>query len=101
MEKRSEPMSRRKAVWLLAALALCTGGAWAQDLSGDWQGTLAVGPSQLRLVLHVAKGDGATWKATLVSLDQSPDWGVGAPVDVKVQGSELELSIATLGGTYN
>ena len=91
-------MSRR-AVRILAALALCSGGASAQDLSGDWQG--ALGPAPLRLILHVEKGDGATWKATLASIDQSPDWGAATPVDaVTLQGSTLEFSIAAIRGSY-
>jgi pimeloyl-ACP methyl ester carboxylesterase len=93
-------MSRTKAAWILAALALCSGGASAQDLSGDWQG--ALGPAPLRLILHVEKGDGETWKASLASIDQSPDWGAATPVDaVTVQGSKLEFSIAALRGTYS
>ena len=85
---------------ILAALALCSGGASAQDLSGDWQG--ALGPAPLRLILHVEKGDGAAWKATLASIDQSPDWGAAMPVDaVTVEGSKLEFSVAAVRGTYS
>jgi hypothetical protein len=63
----------RTAMRILAALVLCSGGAAAQDLNGDWQGSL--GPTPLRLILHVEKGDGATWEATLASIDQSPTGG--------------------------
>ena len=94
-------MSRTRAVWILAALVLCSAGASAQDLSGDWQGTLAAGPRQLRLIVHVAKGDGGGWKGSVSSIDQSPDWGAGTPIDsITVQGSTIELSIAALRGTY-
>ena len=80
----------RRLAWILAALALCSGGASAQDLSGDWQGTLG---GALRLILHVEKSDGAAWKATLASIDQSPDPG-GMTVDaVTLQGSTLEFSM--------
>ena len=90
-------MSRR-AVRILAALALC-GGASAQDLSGDWQGALA---PTLRVILHVEKSDGATWKASLASIDQSPDRGAAMPVDaVTLQGSTLEFSIAAIRGSYS
>ena len=88
----------RSAIRLVAALILCSGGASAQDLSGDWQGSL--GPAPLRVILHLEKGDGATWKATLASIDQSPDRG-GMPVDaVTLQGSTLEFSIAAIRGTF-
>lgn len=29
----------------------------AQDITGGWQGTLSAGAQQLRIVLHIAKGD--------------------------------------------
>lgn len=93
-------MSRTRAAWIVVALVLC-GGASAQDLSGDWQGALGAGPQQLRLILRVAKGDGA-WKATLASIDQSPDWAATIPVDdVTVQGATFEFSIAALRGKYS
>ena len=89
----------RIAVLTFAALVLCGGAASAQDLSGDWQGALA---PALRVILHVEKGDGATWKATLASIDQSPDRGAAMPVDaVTLQGSTLEFSIAAIRGTYS
>jgi pimeloyl-ACP methyl ester carboxylesterase len=92
-------MSRRTA-GILLTLVLCSGGASAQDLSGDWQGSL--GPAPLRVILHVEKGDGATWKATLASIDQSPDRGAAMPVDaVTLQGSTLEFSIAAIRGSYS
>jgi pimeloyl-ACP methyl ester carboxylesterase len=89
----------RIAASIFAALVLCCGGVSAQDLSGDWQGSL--GPAPLRLILHVDKGDGEAWKATLASIDQSPDRGAAMPVDaVTLQGSTFEFSIAAIRGTY-
>jgi pimeloyl-ACP methyl ester carboxylesterase len=89
----------RIAVLTFAALVLCSGAASAQDLSGDWQGALA---PTLRVILHVEKGDSATWKATLASIDQSPDRGAAMPVDaVTLQGSTLEFSIAAIRGSYS
>jgi len=89
----------RIAVLTFAALALCSGAASAQDLSGDWQGALA---PTLRVILHVEKGDGATWKATLASIDQSPDRGAAMPVDVvTLKGSTLEFSITAIRGSYS
>ena len=43
----------------------------SQQLAGDWQGMLQIGPAQLRLVLHLA-GDSATgYRGTLDSPDQN------------------------------
>jgi len=31
--------------------------AYAQDISGDWQGTLRAGAQELRILLQIAKSD--------------------------------------------
>jgi hypothetical protein len=74
-------MVRTRPFWIAALLLTCSCVVSAQDLTGDWQGTLSVGPRQLRLILHVDKTADTAWKATLASIDQSPDWGAGTPVD--------------------
>ena len=51
-------------------LLLTTGLARAQDVAGDWQGTLHAGGAELRLVLHITKAADNTLKATLDSIDQ-------------------------------
>src|SRR5262245_36263717 len=89
--------------WLgIAGLCLMCGRmASGQDLKGDWQGTLSVGPRQLRLILRVDNAADTTWKATLASIDQSPDWGAGAPVDsVTVSGTNFKFAVAALRGSY-
>ena len=44
------------------ALAAFTGLlACAQDVFGDWQGTLKAGAQDLRILLQIAKGDGGEW----------------------------------------
>jgi pimeloyl-ACP methyl ester carboxylesterase len=92
---------RTRTVWLAAIFALCSRASFAQDVAGDWQGTLSVGPQQLRLIVHIDKaGDGA-WKASLLSIDQSPDRGARLPVDsVTVQGTSFKLSAGALHATY-
>ena len=57
----------------MAVGALIATFACAQDISGDWQGTLKAGPRDLRIILQIAKSDSGAWRATLVSIDQSPD----------------------------
>lgn len=42
----------------------------AQDIAGNWQGTLKSGPQSLRLILQVAKPDSGGWSASLMSIDQ-------------------------------
>jgi hypothetical protein len=61
--------------WIAALLMMCSRAVFAEDLTGDWQGALTIGTQQLRLILHIDKADDASWKATLASIDQSPDRG--------------------------
>jgi uncharacterized lipoprotein len=50
----------------------------AQDIAGDWQGTIKVDASaSLRIVLHITKSDNGGWSAMFYSIDQGPD---GIPV---------------------
>ena len=68
-------MVRTRTIWIAALLLMCGRASSAQDLTGDWQGTLGAAPRQLRVILHIEKADGSSWKATLASIDQTPDWG--------------------------
>jgi len=87
--------------WIAALLVMCSRALFAQDLAGDWQGALGSGPQQLRLIVHIDKGSSAAWKATLLSIDQSPDRGARLPVDaVTVVGNSFKLAVAALRGTY-
>ena len=96
-------MIKTRSLWIAALLLLmCSRVAPAQDVTGDWQGTLSVGQVQLRLILHVDKAEDTTWKATLASIDQSPDWGAGIPVDaVTVSGTNFKFAVAALRGAYD
>ena len=70
----------------------------AQDIVGDWNGTLTVGTAELRLVLHITKGADGSLKATLDSIDQGAP---GIPVNaVTLKDSKLDLTIDAVHGTY-
>lgn len=89
----------------------------AQDISGDWQGTLSAG-KDLRIILHIeknapepkdaqknateknvpAKAEKNTWKAMLYSIDQGPD-GI-AVSSVTFQDSTLKLALELIRATY-
>jgi non-heme chloroperoxidase len=107
------------AMILLAMLsAIAPAALHAQDISGDWQGTLH-GGKDLRVILHIEKnvpeksateksavdqaGKNAatnkdTWKATLYSIDQGPD---GIPVSsITLQDSTLKLGVEVIRATY-
>jgi pimeloyl-ACP methyl ester carboxylesterase len=88
-----------KAIFSTAVLAaLVTCSAYAQDISGDWQGTLKAGVQQLRIILHIAKSDNGGWNATMFSIDQQPD---GIPVNsITLQDSNLKFTVDAVHGSY-
>ncbi|MGA2856119.1 MAG: alpha/beta fold hydrolase [Candidatus Sulfotelmatobacter sp.] len=80
--------------FLLAGVSL----ARAQDIAGDWQGTLNADGAQLRLVLHLTKAADGSLTATLDSVDQGAD---GIPVNsVTLKDSKLSLEVTAVHGTY-
>lgn len=72
--------------------------AGAQTIEGDWQGTLKAGGAELRLTLHVTKGDNGALKATLDSVDQN---AMGMPISsITVNNSVLKFEMAEIGASY-
>ena len=73
--------------------------AAAQDIRGDWHGALEVeDDAPLRLALHIASGNSAKFKATLVSIDED---GTPLAVDsVYANGSIIRFEMKDVGGTY-
>jgi len=87
-----------KHILTLALLIIVPALAHAQDLSGDWQGTLRASGAELRLVLHITKSADGSLKATLDSVDQGTN---GIPVSsVTLKDSTLSLEIEAVHGTY-
>jgi hypothetical protein len=87
-----------KKIRRIGALAtLLASAVFAQDIAGDWRGTLKGGQAELRLVLHIVKGDGGL-KATLDSIDQGAN---GIPVSsCTLKGTDLELTVEAVNGSY-
>lgn len=87
-----------KRILTLLTLTLAATFARAQDITGDWQGTLDTGMGQLRLVLHITKAADNALKATLDSIDQGAN---GIPVNsVTIKDSKLSLDVSAVHGTY-
>ena len=88
-----------KRILILAIFVAAATLARAQDIAGDWQGTLSAGGAELRLVLHVSKAADGSLKATLDSIDQAGANGI--PVNsITLKDSKLSLDVATVHGTY-
>ena len=82
----------------LATLFLVVAGAaYAQDITGNWQGTLQSGGNGLRTVIKITKDDGK-YNGVLYSVDQG-----GAPLPmttVAVDGHTVQFAIKTLDVSY-
>ena len=82
---------------LLLVLPSATVNMHAQDMAGQWQGTIKT-DQPLRVVLKVSLDSAGKLQAYLVSIDQSPDH---IPVTtISVTHGELDVSIAMLQGIY-
>ena len=88
-----------KHAFLLATLAAAaTVGAQAQDILGDWQGTLKAGPAELHLMVHISAGTNGTLKATMDSLDQGAN---GIPIStIALKDSKLTFASDVIHATY-
>ncbi len=88
----------RFALPLLLVLPSATLNLHAQDIAGQWQGTIQ-SPHPLRVVLKVSPDSAGKLQAYLVSIDQSPDH---IPVTtISMTHGELVFSIAMIQGTYH
>ena len=88
----------KKLLLCLAVLAALLGGvARAQDISGNWQGTLKVG-KDLRIIFNLYKGDKDGWSAKMYSIDQTKQ---AIPVNsVTRQGSDIKMTVDMIGGSF-
>jgi uncharacterized protein len=89
----------RMTLWIGALATI--GVLYAQDISGDWQGTLKAGTQEFRLVVKIDKRANGDWNAMLLSIDQGPDRGAGiAANSVTLQGANLKFTIDAARATY-
>ena len=87
-----------KRIFLLTILAVAA-TLHAQDIAGDWQGTIDTGEAKLRLILHVTKAADNSFKATLDSIDQPGASDI--PVSsISLKDSKLNLDVEIIQGKY-
>jgi len=88
---------KRWMMRLAMLLAFMTGAACAQDLTGNWQGTLQMGKG-VRLVLKVAKSPDGNLKGQVYTVDQpSPPLAV---TDIALKGADVTFAIKAMDVTY-
>jgi pimeloyl-ACP methyl ester carboxylesterase len=83
---------------IVLALPLCAAPAHAQNVEGDWQGTLQVYSVNFRLNLHVSQDDKGGLAATL----DSPDMGARGieASSVKLKKSSFKFEIPAYNGLF-
>jgi uncharacterized protein (TIGR03435 family) len=87
---------KRLLLCFVAIAAFASGTLHAQDITGIWQGTLTPpGGKDLRIVLKIAKTDGAKLKGTFFSIDQSPQ-GISTGV-ISLQSGTVKFTIGGIG----
>jgi hypothetical protein len=89
----------RRALAISTVLLAASCFAFAQDITGDWQGTISpMGDMELRIVLHVSKNPDGTLKATLDSVDLGQN-GL-AITDFEYAGTHLTFDVETLDASF-
>lgn len=87
-----------KATLAFLLFILVAAAAGAQEVVGDWQGTLKVGPAELRIVVHVTRND----KRELAVTMDSPDQGAkGIPTTgASLADGTFKFDVAQIAGGY-
>lgn len=91
----------RHSIVVFSAIAMVLDGTLqAQDIGGTWQGTLNSGLGPLRTVLEIEKTDGAGWKASLFSIDQSGFHHGTTASSVTLRNSVVTIVFEQIRGSY-
>jgi uncharacterized protein (TIGR03435 family) len=87
------------SLFLVALFTLSATALTAQDVTGTWQGSLAIPNAKpLRIVLKVSKGDDGSLKALNYSIDQG---GTPLPVSsISLKGLDFNFAVSAIGGKY-
>ena len=87
---------KKLTLWIMALAALLGSALQAQDITGNWQGTLQAGPQKVRIVFKIAL-ENDKLKATLNTVDQpSPPIATTITQD----GSTIKMTIPAANGKY-
>jgi uncharacterized protein (TIGR03435 family) len=71
---------------------------YAQNLAGNWQGTVDFGQQRLRILVRISQSDNGALNAIAYSLDQG---GEAVPVvSITRDGSTLRMTMPAISGSY-
>jgi uncharacterized protein (TIGR03435 family) len=87
---------KKLTLWMVALAALQGSALQAQNITGNWQGTLQAGPQKVRIVFKIAL-ENDKLKATLYTVDQaSPPFATTITRD----GSTVKITVPSINGNY-
>jgi len=95
-EKWRQPV-KKLLLWTITLAVLPEFALSAQDITGNWQGTLSNAKEELRIVVKISKADDGGLKAVYYSIDQP---GQSAGGSVALQGSTVKVSVPSIKGAY-
>jgi hypothetical protein len=88
----------KKLLVFMLALCAMSGLAQAQDVVGDWQGSLNLKGGVLRMVVKVTKAESGSLRAMLYNADRAtPPIGTSS---VTLMGNTFRFSADLMGVTY-
>jgi uncharacterized protein (TIGR03435 family) len=87
---------KRLMLWMMALAALLGSALEAQNITGNWQGTLLAGQNKVRVVFKIAL-ENDKLQATLRTVDQA-----SPPIAATIarDGSTVKMTIPSINGTY-
>lgn len=87
-----------KKIGIFATILLCMTTANAQNLIGDWKGTLAVQGINLELIFHITEKDGMYLSTLDVPLQGASDVALEK---TELIGENVKISAGALGASYS
>lgn len=88
---------KKLRLWMMMALAALPGSAWqAQNLAGNWQGTLQAGQQKVRLVFKIAQ-DNDKLSAALFTVDRA---GPAIAATITRDGSTVKMTVPAANVKY-
>ncbi len=89
---------KKLMLFVAAFTTLFATSSRAQDLAGNWQGTLHAGTKDLRIIMALSKGDKDGYSGKMYSIDQTPQ-----PFNtstIKSEAGTVKFSVDLIGGSY-
>jgi uncharacterized protein len=87
-------------IFLSTALVLCMAcTVFAQDIAGDWLGTLKAGPQEIHMILHITKGNDDRLTAKLDIIEQNVKDLIISSISIK--DSKLNFAVDLAQAKYD